>query len=383
MNRYCKKCERITTDGNLWCQEIGCPAEEGVPILEYGDYLGDLKVTKLMRVWRTAALYEAQRGTEKVLLKVAHIGDDCEDRLRREAIVLQALLEKPSAPAAFLKSFLPRSKPTHLEILAPYPIPTKRAYGETTFRGEKKFYSVFRHVEGKFLSDILLENPQIWHYEAAWIIITLAETLRPLATNDKCHLYLNPDVVLVDVDADRHFRPVLLDFGFMLGGEEIQRLNNYWPKLSEPAYTAPELLPERDKEKGKFRQVGSVKPAADAYALGAIFFEMLAGKRVLDPGLQREDQIRQALMNYRGAVPVERPELESAGIIKVVDRAIAPVERYTNVLELAEALIAIYGTPPVLKQPVPRRLYVLGVILLALAAVAAFALLSVFMSGHG
>ncbi len=383
MHRYCKKCERVTTDGNLWCQEINCPAEEGVPVFVYGDYLGDLKVTKLMRVWRTAALYEAERGDEKVLLKVAHQGDDCEERLKREATVLQSLLDKPSPFTAFVKSFLPRPKPTYLEILPPYPIPSKRAYGETTFRGEKKFYSVFRHVEGKFLSDILLENPQIWHYEAAWIIITLAETLRPLAVNDKCHLYLSPDVVLVDVDAERHYRPLLLDFGFMVGGDEIQGINNYWPKLSEPAYTAPELLPERDKEKGRYRQVDFVKPSADAYALGAMFYEMLAGKRVLDPNLHREDQIRQALMNYRGSIPVERPELESAGIIKAVDKALAPTERYNNVLELADELTRIYGRVPPLKQPMPRRLYVLIFLLVAIAAISIILLLSVILRGRG
>ena len=55
--------------------ERNCPAERGHAVLEYGDFLGDLKVTKLLRVWRTAALYEATRGEEKVLLKVAHETD--------------------------------------------------------------------------------------------------------------------------------------------------------------------------------------------------------------------------------------------------------------------------------------------------------------------
>ncbi len=60
--RYCERCKRLTMDGNLWCQDKDCPAEQGYPVLGYGDYLGDLKVTKLITVWRTAVLYEAQRG---------------------------------------------------------------------------------------------------------------------------------------------------------------------------------------------------------------------------------------------------------------------------------------------------------------------------------
>jgi serine/threonine protein kinase len=377
MNRYCKKCERITTDGNLWCQEIGCPAEEGFPILSYGDYLGDLKVTKLMRVWRTAAIYEAERGKEKVLLKVAHKGDDCEDRLIREAAVLNSLHERPSRLAAFFKSFLPRQRLTFLEILSPYPMPSKNPYGETTFRGEKKVYSVFRHVNGKFLSDIILENPQLWHYEAAWIIITLAETLRPLASNNKCHLYLTPDIILVENDAEGHCRPLLLDFGFMVGGDEIQSVNDFWPKLCEPTYTAPELLPEKDLERSRLVQAKTVRPAADVFSLGAIFFEMLAGKQVLDPGLRRDDKKWQAIVNYRGSLPVDRPELESAGVIKIIDRSLAPSDRYSNVLELANALIAIYGRPPTEKQRIPARLYVLVGILLILVVVSLSVLLSI------
>ncbi len=379
MNRYCKKCERLITDGNFWCQEIGCPAEEAFPVLSYGDYLGDLKVTKLICVWRTAALYEAQRGKDKVLLKVAHEGEDCEERLIREAIVLNSLLGKPSAFAAFFKSFLPHQRPAFLEILSPYPIPSKRPYGETTFRGEKKIYSVFRHVEGKLLCNIILENPQIWHYEAAWIIITLAETLRPLATNNKSHLSLTPDIVLVGMDAEGHYRPILLDFGFMLGGEEIQSVNNFWPKLCDPVYTAPELLPEKDTEAGRFVQAKTVMPAADVYSLGSMLFEMLAGKRVLDPGLRRDDQKWQAMMNYRGSLPVDRPELEGAGVIKIIDKAIDPSERYGSVLEMADALITIYGRPPAEKQRIPARLYVFLSILLVVVVVSVIALISIIL----
>jgi serine/threonine protein kinase len=379
MNRYCKKCERITTDGNLWCQEIGCPAEEGYPVLSYGDYLGDLKVVKLLRVWRTSALYEAERGKEKVLLKVAHKGDDCEERLIREAVVLNSLHRRPSRLSAFFKSFLPRQRLNFLEILQPYPIPSKNAYGETTFRGEKKIYSVFRHVEGKFLSDVILENPQIWHYEAAWVIITLAETLRPLAASNKCHLYLTPEVILVETDSEGHYRPLLLDLGFMVGGDEIQSISDFWPRLCEPTYTAPELLPERDREKGRLLQARTVRPAADVFSLGAILFEMLAGKQVLDPGLHRDDKKWQWIANYRGSLPVDRPELESAGVIKIIDRALAPSERYNHVLELADALIAVYGRPPVEKQPTPARLYVLAGFLLILVIASLSVLLSIIL----
>src|SRR3972149_5756506 len=85
MERYCERCERVTVDGHLWCQDPECPAEEGYALLGYGDYLGDLKVTKLVRVWRTAALYEAERQGLEVLRKGAHPTDEGAERPERGA----------------------------------------------------------------------------------------------------------------------------------------------------------------------------------------------------------------------------------------------------------------------------------------------------------
>jgi hypothetical protein len=39
IKRFCERCERITENGHLWCQERDCPAEEGYPVFDYGDYL--------------------------------------------------------------------------------------------------------------------------------------------------------------------------------------------------------------------------------------------------------------------------------------------------------------------------------------------------------
>src|SRR3970282_1426609 len=68
--RFCERCKRLTTDGNLWCQDRDCPAEQGYPVFAYGDTLGDLKIIKLVTVCRTGALYEYLRGQQTVWLKV-------------------------------------------------------------------------------------------------------------------------------------------------------------------------------------------------------------------------------------------------------------------------------------------------------------------------
>ncbi len=348
-------------DGNLWCPEVDCPAEKGFPVLTYGDYLGDLKITKLMRVWRTSALYEALRGEDSVMVKVAHESEDCQERLKREAVAFQSFQRTGCSPLGWLRSFLPSERPVLPELLPPYPVAAKRPYGEISFRGQTKFYSVFKLPEGKFLSDLLLENPQMWHYDAAWITITLAEALRPLATQNRCHLSLTTDMVLVDIDPEGRPRPMLLDLGLIVAGEEIQSIYE-WTHLVEPAYAPPELM---DRSKVK-----TIAPSADAYALGMMYYEMLAGKPGFEYKLRRDDQIRAAVMQYRGALPVGRPELEYAGVVKTVDRALAPASRYNNVIELSSALAAIYGWPPREKRPWPLKgaLGIPAVILVALVA---------------
>lgn len=374
MNRFCERCERVTADGNLWCERVDCPAETGYPVLVYGEYLGDLKVTKLIRVWRTAVLYEAVRGEKKVLLKVAHKGDDCEERLKREAVALSSLNPKPAGPVAFFQSFFPSKRAILPGPISPYPVPSKRPYGEISFRGEIKFFSVFEFAEGKLLSDLLLENPQLWHYQAAWIVITLADALKPLAVKGRAHLGLTPDMILVEQDKEGILRPLLLDLGFMLGGNEIESVID-WPRLCEPGYSAPELIAGRPK---------AVAANADVYSLGTIFFEMLAGKTAFDSKIRRDEKIREAVTQHRGSLPVQRPELEHAGVVKVVDQSLAAASRFKDVTEMAKELVKIYSRAPAEKRPTPTRTYVLtgflAIMLLGTLGVAVFLLLQVWLS---
>lgn len=355
MHRFCERCERLITDGNLWCPEKDCPAESGYPILSYGDCLGDLKVTKLLRVWRTAALYSALRGETPVLLKVAHEHEDAEERLKREAVALQGLNRKAGRGSRWLpapRSLLP-------VILPPYPVAAKRPYGEISFRGETKYFAVFEHAQGKFLSDLMLENPQIWHYQAAWVVAALTQAMRPLVAQSRAHLCLTPDMVLVDTDRDGNLRPLLLDLGFLVTGEELGRFLD-WPRLMEPGYTAPELLGGR---------ADAATPAADVYSLGMILFELLAGKPGFAKKELRDGDVRDAVLQLRAGLSVERPELKAAGVETVVEQAIGRQSRYNNVVELGKALMGIYGEPPRERRPVPTRTYVLIVILALLLLV--------------
>jgi hypothetical protein len=73
----------------------------------------------------------------------------------------------------------------------------------------------------------------------------------------------------------------------------------------------------------------------------------------------------------RAALPVDRPELMQAGVVKVLEKAIAPTaaDRYATLAEFSQAVAAIYGAQPKEKRPLPRRTTVLLWTLVALLAV--------------
>jgi hypothetical protein len=371
--RFCERCKRLTMDGNLWCQDRDCPAEQGYPVFAYGDYLGDLKITKLITVWRTAALYESLRGQQPVWVKVSHSDPECEDRLKREAAFLRSIGATASKPS-LLRSLRPDPYPAHVKLLPPYPTPSKRFHGEISFRGEPRVYTVLQPVSGSLLSDCLLETPQVWHYEAAWVAVTLARALRPLASRNMAHLSLAPNMVMVEVDAERHWHPTLLDFGWMWDGSvDGAYLAGLIPRFP-PAYSAPELLAGRG---------GAVGPAADTYSLGLILYEMLAGRPAFEPFLKRDDQVWRVVAQNPSPPAVDRPELEASGVVKMVAKAISPSDRYPNVQQLAKALTSTYGSPPD-SRPLPVRTRVLlglaGASLLVTVVFVAYLVLQVVLN---
>ncbi len=372
LTRFCERCERQTVDGHLWCPERDCPAEAGYPVFKYGDFLGDLKITKLVTVYRHAAIYAAERNEEPVWVKVAHTAPDCDERLKREAQALEPVARAANRTPKWLRGFMRTPRHSLPILLPPYPAPSKRPYGEITFRGETKVFMVFEPFEGVILADLLKENPQLWHYEVAWIVTHVAETLRPWVSKGLLHLSLTPDVILVDRDKQAHWRTTLLDLGWLVSPNDAQALGQALDRC-EPAYTAPEVLVARTGVQ--------VTQASDVHSLGLVTYEMLAGRPGFEPKLLRDERVRRAVTQNRAVLPVERPELEGAGVVKIVERATALTDRFPNILEFARALLAIYGPQPKEVRPLPIRTYLVlalvVVLLLIVLGIAAYLLYQV------
>jgi serine/threonine protein kinase len=348
VKRVCTNCGIITPDGSLWCQSRDCPSGTLTTLFDYGEWLGNLEIIRLLRVLRLSAIYEARRGTETVLLKVAH--DECSEQLKREGTTLQQLAAVAQHP------MLPVLLPPY-----PYDDTQHRPYGKTVFQDETKYYLVFKYVKGEFLRDTLVKNPQPWYQHVAWLTISLADAIAFLnVKGGKLLLNLSPESILVRTDRDGILRPLLVDLGMVSEpqGIDLAMVQRY----SMPAYIAPELL-----EKGI-----TPGPATDVYGLGLLLYEMLAGHPAFPFHLQKAEDVLHAVHDANPP-PLERTDL-AEDILAVVNQSLAkiPARRLPDVISFAKALRVKFGEVPAERV---RR----GLLDRRNLAIAAFAMLAIIV----
>jgi serine/threonine-protein kinase len=125
-------------------------------------------------------------------------------------------------------------------------------------------YFTMEFVEGGSLSDKMLRIPQPAR-QAAALVASIAEAVHAAHQHGIVHRDLKPGNILLTADGT----PKLSDFGLARQLEGSAGLTRTGVLIGTPCYMAPE------QAEGKARDVG---PAADIYALGAIFYELLTGR---------------------------------------------------------------------------------------------------------
>ncbi len=370
MKLVCSRCGQMSGDGHLWCQQIDCPVGNVPTVLTYGEYLGDIKVVRLLRLFRTAAIYEAERHTEKgdvkILLKVAHKGH--EDILKLEADKLRQLVSYniPGLPV-WLPPYLPAS-------------PDDPPHGKAVFRNETKYYILFEYVSGAFLRDILLENPEPWYRDAAWIAIGLSNTISNVHKLGKfLHANVNPDVVMVTRDEKTRIpRTTLLDCGVIfqmendsMSAERVSRIRHH----IAPAYSAPEIV-----NGNEFLEMSN---ATDVYCLGLLMYEMLAGTPAHRYTLRSDDDIRHEIRSSKDFEHVvqRRDVPDPRKVTEIVTRAIMrrPADRFKTVGEFRTALVQIFGDVPPPKKGRNWTRVLLIFIILAVILMVVNMLITIFL----
>lgn len=293
MKKVCLICERTSSDNNLYCQESYCPAETSPQVLDYGEWLGDIEIIKPLIILRSSVLYEATHQKQKVLLKVAHPGKEHTLRLEREALFLRDNRDK----------YLPVLRPPYANSsLKEY------AYGKAMLRGHLLYFYLFEHFEGVPLRYVLAQNPQLWIKYIGWLMIGLGSAVAFLQSKGMLHYGINPDMVLVQFDANDVPRILLFDLGIVSTFQDFR--SNWYPLFIPPAYMAPEIINTR-----------IVQPnyATDVYGLGVTLYELLVGEPAFPFKLRSDNEIRQDIIHNR-RVPMNREDV--APIAKLALKAV-------------------------------------------------------------
>ncbi len=342
MKRICQRCNVISQDFNLWCQQKDCPAENATEIFDNGEWFGPIEIIQPVVIARAFIIYEAQRETERILLKVATTGN--EDKLRREARAFLQLAEAGQHP------LLPVLLPAHIHGSRQL-----HPYGWIVVNGHIRYYEVFAFAEGTILRNLLLKNPQPWYQYAGWITLSIADVILYLHRAGKSHLCLNPDSVLVRYDKQGIPRAMLLDLGL---GDTAQNFASTWrDSYNLPAYTAPEILQEKP-----------VSAQTDVYGLGLLLYEMLAGKPAFEYHLLRDSAVYQKVL-ADSAAPTGRVDLKD--LPNIAERAINhfPDGRFADVREFAYHLSKNLPPIPAEKKPVRMNWRMVFIVLGALLAI--------------
>lgn len=332
MKQVCVLCERQDPSGNLYCQEIYCPAEKSPTVLDYGEWLGDIEIVKPIIILRSSVLYKAKHQKQTVYLKVAHPGEENKNRLKREAEFLSKTQDGISK-----SSFLPT-------LLPPYVNATIREmpYGKIVFQGHLLYFSIFEFFEGEPLRDTITQNPQLWINHVGWLLISLSSAIAFVQQNGLFHYGISPDIVLVRFDEEPSAPRILL-FDLGIASKQSEVLTHWNPSLALPAYTAPELL-----------QAGTIRPSyqVDVYGLGITLYELLVGEPPYSYKLQSDEEICKAVLDA-SRIRMNRAE-DVPRIAAIAQRAVQEKSalRFENAIEMMQQLIAYFGPVP---ERVPTR----------------------------
>jgi hypothetical protein len=184
-------------------------------------------------------------------------------------------------------------------------------------------YFSMEHCPGGTLA-CRLRDTHLTPREAAETMLPLARALHAAHQAGVVHRDLKPANVLFSQDGT----PKVADFGLSRKLDEPGQTQS-GTILGTPAYMAPEQARGRSKDAG---------PAADVYALGAVFYELLAGRPPF-PGETALEVLYEVTSSEPAPPSSLRPGVPAAleaVCLKCLNKA--PAERYASAAEVAEEL---------------------------------------------
>jgi serine/threonine-protein kinase len=146
------------------------------------------------------------------------------------------------------------------------------------------------------------------------------------------HRDLKPENIILVTDALGEVRPKVLDFGIA----KIADANNVQTATGSTMGTATYMAPEQ------FRSAKDVDHRADIYALGCLFFELLAGR----PPFNGRNLFEQMTAHLQQPPPFELlPPTTQPAVLSMIQRMLAK-ERDQRLGSLTEAMAILDGRAP-------------------------------------
>ncbi len=205
-------------------------------------------------------------------------------------------------------------------------------------------FLTIEYVDGESLRERLLKE-RLPQRQAVELIEQLARAIHHAHTNGVVHRDLKPANILL-VNSAGELIPKISDFGLAKVLDTLQEQTGIGMVLGTPKYMAPEQAEGRSAEIG---------PATDVYALGAILFELLAGRAPFESASSLK--LMQAISHHEVRFPLAAYQSVSADLQAICLKCLEklPARRYASALELADDIRRFLDDFPVLARR-PARL---------------------------
>jgi serine/threonine-protein kinase len=239
------------------------------------------------------------------------------DILLNRPVAVKVLRSEFTGDPAFLSRF--RAEAQHAALLIHPHIASVFDYGELDEDGEHLAYLVMELVEGESLAALLARDRRLDVAHTLGILRATAAALGAAHAAGVVHRDVKPGNVLMG----RGGVVKITDFGIAWSASSVP-LTQTGQVIGTAHYLSPEQA-----------QGAKATAASDVYALGAVAYECLAGRRPFEG----ENSVQIAVMQIRD-VPDPLPADVPADVRALVERAMAknPADRFQNGTELLDAI---------------------------------------------
>jgi serine/threonine-protein kinase len=231
------------------------------------------------------------------------------DMVLNRAVAVKILRSEFTDDGAFLARF--RAEAQHAAALHHPNIASVFDYGEVDEQGERLAYLVMELVDGESLAALLARQPRLDVATSLRVMRGTAAALAVAHSAGMVHRDVKPGNVLVAPDG----AVKITDFGIAWSAASVPLT-----RTGQVIGTAHYLSPEQ-------AQGGRATPASDVYALGAVTYECLAGRRVFEA----ENAVQVIVKHIReepDPLPPDVPENVRALVARAMDKD--PARRFPD-----------------------------------------------------